>query len=260
MKQNWPEVVEPIMCKAGDILLSYQAKQLTRTQKEEHGFVTEADLASEQFLISELSKIMPEASFCAEESGISGSTTSDYSWVIDPLDGTTNFSYGLPYYCISVALTYRDEPQFGMIYQPLLGELFYAQKGMGAFLNGQPITVSAPEDFNKSLIAVGLPYPAQERVNMVGMAQQVAGKAHGIRHFGAIALDLAYVAAGRLDGVMFGGLAWWDVAAGMLLIQEAGGLVSDFQGNQLNPAYRTCIGGGPMVHATVKDIVAPAND
>ncbi len=253
MKKNWQKELEPIIRKAGDILLSYQGKQLTRTQKERHGFVTQADLASEQYLIEELSKLLPEAAFWAEESGKSGE--SEYCWVIDPLDGTTNFSYGLPYFCISVALTHRDVPQVGVVYQPLLNEFFYAQQGEGVFLNGQPITVSGPERFDRSLIAVGLPYPAEERTHMVGIARVVSGKAHGIRHFGAIALDLAYVAAGRLDGVIFGGLAWWDVAAGMLLIQEAGGIVSDFQGNQLNPQYKTCIGGGPMVYTTLKEIV-----
>lgn len=255
MNHNWREVVEPIVRKAGDILLSYHGKQLTRTQKERHGFVTEADLASEQYLIKELSNVLPEASFCAEESGNSGNSDSGYSWVIDPLDGTTNFSYGLPYFCISVALTYHDVPQVGVVYQPLLNEFFYAQQGMGAFLNGQPITVSSPERLDQSLVVIGLPYPAKERAAMVGIAQKIASKVHSIRHFGAIALDLAYLATGRLDGVLFGGLAWWDVAAGMLLITEAGGRVTDFEGNQLNPQYKTCISGSPMVHAGLTDIV-----
>lgn len=255
-QKNWRQELEPIIRQAGDIVLSYYGKQLVRTQKERHGFVTQADIASEEFLIKALSRVVPEASFWAEESGKSGKSDSEYCWVIDPLDGTTNFSYGLPYFCISIALTHHDIPQVGIIYQPLLNELFYAERGKGAFLNGNTISVSAPDQFGQALIAIGFPYPRDERAQVIDIAQAVAAQAHSIRHFGAIALDLAYIAAGRADGVLFAGLAWWDLAAGMLLIQEAGGTITDFDGNQLKPSYRSCLGASSLVYDRLKRIMA----
>ncbi len=252
-KIDWQACLEPIVRKAGDILLSYYGKQLIRQEKPRHGFVTEADHASEQYLIENLAKVLPEASFFAEESGKSGS--GEYCWVIDPLDGTTNFAHGLPYFCISVALTHKDIPIVGIIFQPLSNEVFFAQSGKGAFLNGDKINVSAPVGFDKSLIALGLPYAKSKSVPLIHAAESVIKQAYAFRHLGAIALDLAYVAAGHLDGVFFTHLAWWDVAAGMLLIQEAGGMISDFTGNALNPAYNSCIAGGLQVYETLQSLL-----
>ena len=134
--------VEPIVKQAGDILRSYftQARSLKRQVKNGAGFVTEADLASEKFLIEKLSQVLPQADFCAEESGVSGN--GDYCWVIDPLDGTTNFAHGVPHFCISVALAYKNQSICGAIYQPLLDEFFWAEQGKGAWLNGKKIEVT----------------------------------------------------------------------------------------------------------------------
>lgn len=240
-------LVEPIIKQAGDILLAYYAKPLVRYEKKGHGFVTEADLASEKFLIAELAKLIPHVSFFAEESGQNGPEQSPYCWVIDPLDGTTNFAQRLPYFCISVALTYKDEPIFAMLYQPLLKELFYAIKGQGAYLNGQRIRVAqAPVD--RGIVAIGLPYAKDQKyAQLLRDAWQIARRVYAIRHFGAVALDLAYVAAGRLDAVVFEELGWWDVAAGMLLVSEAGGFVSDFQGEKLGPKYLNCIASSSVI-------------
>ena len=153
--------VESIIKEVGKLQLSYfpNARSLARHEKDGAGFVTEVDIKSEEILIERLSQIVPEADFFAEESGISGN--GDYRWIIDPLDGTINFAHGLPHFCISIALTYKNDPIFGMIYQPLLNELFWAEKGKGAWFNGERIRVSSPKSFDKSLLVVGLPYDAK---------------------------------------------------------------------------------------------------
>jgi len=243
---DWRAVLEPIIRQAGVILLSYYGKVLTCQEKKNHGFVTEADYASENYLIDQLAKVLPGASFFAEESGRLGDD--DYCWVIDPLDGTTNFVYKLPYFCISVALTYKGKPQVGILYQPLTNELFFAEQGKGAFFNGEKIKISLPKCFNNSLVAMGLPCQFLKRKQLL-QAEQIAQKVYGVRHFGAIALDLAYVACGRMDGAFFTHLAWWDVAAGMLLIEQAGGVVTDFSGQPVSKDCVSCIAGSKMVHS-----------
>lgn len=246
--------VEPIVRKAGDILLSYYGSDLTRRIKKLGGFVTEADIASEQYLMEQLAAIFPGVGFWAEESG--SSCTGDYCWVIDPLDGTTNFSQNLPYFCISVALTYREIPQLAIVYRPLLNELFYAQRGKGAFLNGAPIKVSKPADLGRSILVVGLPYVDSKRfIPMIDTIRRIAPRAFAFRHFGAAALDQAYVACGRFDAVFFEDLAWWDVAAGMLLIQEAGGKVTDFEGNAIDASYKSFVASSEHIHALLQKML-----
>ncbi len=252
-KKNWLPILEPIMRNAGAILMKYFRNGLTRSYKKEHGFFTEADLASEKYLIEQLSALLPDAAIIAEESG--NKDGGDYAWVIDPLDGTTNFVHGLPYFCVSVALTYKNDPIVGAIFQPIHDEFFYAQRNCGALLNNNSINVSESSDFGKSLIALGLPYDRQKRVPLLKAANKLSTKAYGIRHFGAAALDLAYVSCGRFDGCFFSHLAWWDVAAGLLLVQEAGGIVTDFGGNPIDPDYVSCMGAGKIVHNTLKNIV-----
>ncbi len=242
------QVVEPIMRQAGDLLLSYfRTDKIESKRKSDGSYVCNVDVASETLLKQELSKIVPEASFFAEESGISGNN--DYRWVIDPLDGTTNFAHGIPHFCISVALTHNDEQVFGIIYQPILDELFWAQQGKGAWLNGDRMAVSAPDSFEKSLLVVGLPYSANgDYEGMLKKLTLVAPDAYGFRHFGAAALDLAYVACGRADGMFFAGLSWWDFAAGDLIVREAGGQTSDFKGNPITLDAPSCVAGGATVH------------
>ncbi len=243
------KAVEPIIRNAGDILLSYFHNYTTLTcrEKEAHGFVTEADEASEEYLINELAKLSPDIAFFAEESGKRGE--GDYCWVIDPLDGTTNFAHGLPYFCISVALTHKNIPVWGAVFQPLTNEFFYAQRGKGAFRNGAQMRVSRPEGLQKSLVVVGLPYAKNESfLQLLEKIRVIAPKTYAFRHLGAVALDQAYVASGRLDGLFFRDLAWWDVAAGMLLIQEAGGKVSDFAGKAIDPDYTSFVAAGQPIY------------
>jgi myo-inositol-1(or 4)-monophosphatase len=241
--------VEPIIRKAGEILLSFYHQRLTWKEKDQRGFVTEADIASEEFLIKQLSALFPEASFFAEESGSRGEENADYCWVIDPLDGTTNFAFGIPYFCVSVALTYKHEPIFGMIYVPLFNELFYAEKGKGAYLNDQQIWVAQERPLKKALLLVGFPYEKGKAfLEVLQQVQKISSRAFAFRHLGAIALDQAYVACGRADGLFFEDLSWWDVAAGLLLIQEAGGVVTDYAGEKISPEYSSYIAANPELH------------
>jgi len=250
--------VEPIIKQAGDILLKYfsRSDRLDRRTKKGAGFVTEADLASEKFLIEELSRVVPEAAFCAEESGISGD--SQFCWVIDPLDGTTNFAHGLPHFCISIALTDNDEPIFGMIYNPVLKELFWAQKGGGACLNGKKVQTTNPAEFDQSLLVVGFPYKGidGEYAKFMDHVAEIGPKAYTFRNLGAAALDLAYVACGRFDGIFCSRMAWWDFAAGSLLVNESGGQITDFEGRELGRDSKSFAAGGSRVHKALLEFLA----
>lgn len=253
--KNLNKSLEPILRAAGKILLSYYGKQMQITLKPGNGFVTQADIASEQYLMQALLALIPGASVHAEESGASGQE-SDYCWVIDPLDGTTNFARGLPYWCVSVALTYKDLPVAGAIYVPLTDEYFFAQQGMGATCNGTPIHVSELADLGEALISIRIPYFNDLQTPDGHLAEQVVSESYGIRHLGAIALDLANIACGRLDGVILRGVAWWDVAAGIVLIQEAGGQITGFEGKKLEKSNITGIAGGKLVYTKLTKLVS----
>lgn len=235
---SFSEELRKIQERAGEILLAYFKGSYAFHEKREGGLVTDADLASEKFLIDELSKLLPQAAFHSEESGKSG--TGDYCWVIDPLDGTTNFAHGIPFFCISVALTFKDDPIIASIYDPLREEFFYAEKGERATLNGKPIKVASPDLKNQRLL-IGLPIIHNEPC--LKLLTDLGVKNYSARYFGAAALECAYVACGRLDAILFNQLAWWDIAAGMLLIQEAGGIVTDFEGNQVREVWVSFVGG-----------------
>ncbi len=249
--------IEAVIKKTGDLVLSYFHQTASYREKETGELVTEADLASERYLIEQLTKLLPGAAVIGEELGYTDGSN-DYCWVIDPLDGTTNFIHQLPYFCISVALTYKGEPIFGAVYQPLTKEYFYTLRGQGAFLNGRKIQVSDLSHIDKSVIVIGFPYKKGERFeHMLHLMSEIAPKTFAFRNFGAAALDLAYVAAGRLDAVFFEDLAWWDVAAGMLLIKEAGGITSDFEGNPIDESYKTFLGAGPALYKELQKLIVP---
>lgn len=245
--------LERILKGAGEILCSYWGKQLKHQHKRD-GFLTEADLASESYLIEKLTTLVP-ADIWAEESGQSVLNNNGYRWVIDPLDGTTNFAYGIPYFCISVALTHHDEPIHAAIYNPLQDEFWYARRGAGAWCNNKKIAVSAPKRLEDAVVGMGFSYTLHERSSLLLVAHKIVMQVQAVRNLGAIALDLALTASGRLDGVIFSHLAWWDVAAGMLLVTESGGLVSDFQGNRVVPDYESCLVGGQFLFDQLRAIV-----
>ena len=228
---------------------------LTVSTKRHNDFVTEVDQAAEQAVIQILLKAFPDHAILAEESGAHGK--SDFVWIIDPLDGTTNFIHGFPQYCVSIGLRYKGTVTQAVIYDPGRNELFTATRGHGAYLNDRRMRVSKRRQLDDALIGTGFPFRSGEHMDeYAAVLRQVMEQTAGVRRAGAAALDLAYVASGRLDGFWEMGLSPWDMAAGSLLIQEAGGLVSDFEGdgNYLECGNIVC--GTPKVFTPLLQIVA----
>ena len=201
-------------------------------EKGKQNFVTEVDKKAEQILVSGLSNLLPESGFIAEE-GTSNKRGETYNWVIDPVDGTTNFIHGVFPFAISVGLLEKEEIVAGIVYEFGLNEFFYSWKGGGAWLNGDPIQVSGVSTIGQALIATGFPYTnftyLTEFMNSMDYFMK---NSHGLRRLGSAATDIAYVACGRYDGFYEYGLHPWDIAAGILLVREAGGEVSDFSGHK----------------------------
>jgi myo-inositol-1(or 4)-monophosphatase len=197
-----------------------------------HNYVTYVDKESEKRLVAELSKIFPEAGFIVEEETIDKKGFR-YNWVIDPLDGTTNFIHSIPVFAISIALMDNEEIIVGVVYDIMQDECFYAWEGGGAWLNDRPIKVSKARKLDNSLIATGFPYTGFDKMNdYLLMIKDILDRSHGIRRLGSAAIDLVYVACGRLEGFYEYGLNPWDVAAGALIVSEAGGQVTDFDGGE----------------------------
>ena len=198
--------------------------------KRANDFVTQVDHAAEHAIIEIVRKAYPDHAVLAEESGITAGEA-DYQWIIDPLDGTTNFIHGFPQYCVSIGIRHRGDLAHGVIYDPGRNELFTASKGRGAFLNDRRIRVSKCLRLADALVGTGFPFKELTRINLyVQQLRNMMAKSAGVRRAGAAALDLAYVACGRLDAFWELGLSPWDMAAGALMIQEAGGLVGDLRG------------------------------
>jgi myo-inositol-1(or 4)-monophosphatase len=207
-----------------------KVKSIEMKQGEERNLVSEIDKTSEAKIISIIKRHYPNHAILAEESGAS-SPSADYKWVIDPLDGTTNFLHGVPIFCVTIAIEYKGEIVAGVVYDPNLEELFTAEKGSGAYCNGKRMRVTQTSDLMSSLLVTGFPYDiAQNPDNAVGHFVNFLMEGQGLRRLGSAALDLSYIAAGRFDGFWEVNLNPWDMAAGVLFVHEAGGKVSDFSG------------------------------
>jgi myo-inositol-1(or 4)-monophosphatase len=249
------EQVEPLMREVGRFQLSlFRSDSLKIQIKADGSYVSNVDIHSEQMLKKGLHAICAQAGFFAEESGQSG--VGRHQWVIDPLDGTTNYIRGIPYFAISVALTYDGRSIWGAVFNPIANDFFYAVKDHGAYCNGKKLILSQTTNFNKTVILVGLPYIKQDEYkSILDRLPQIALRSYAFRHLGAVALDQAYLASGAADGLLFSKLGWWDIAAGMLLITEAGGQVSDFQGNMVDQRYQSFVAGGVEIHSALLDIL-----
>jgi len=220
--------LKDIVLLAGDMVKNAATKTKKVTHKGRVDLVTETDVAVEMMLKERLSKLLPGSDFLAEESA-SHTELSEFTWIIDPIDGTTNFAHGLPFVAISVALWNHDRVILGAVNLPLLGELFCAAEGRGAQMNGKPISVTKETVMERSLLATGFPYDIDKYLETIlKHFRTLLPLTQGIRRPGAAALDLAYVACGRYDGFFESALNPWDTAAGILLVKEAGGLVSEF--------------------------------
>jgi myo-inositol-1(or 4)-monophosphatase len=242
--------------KAGSIInrASLDVDLVKVASKGPSDFVTEVDRAAEQAIVDILLKAYPDHAILAEESGASGD--SEYTWIIDPLDGTTNFIHGFPQYAVSIALRHREHVTQAVVFDPTRNELFTASRGRGAFLNERRIRVSRRTKLSECLIGTGFPFRSFEHLDeYVRMFRSVTEHTAGIRRPGAAALDLAYVAAGRLDGFWEIGLSPWDMAAGSLLILEAGGLVSDFKGEAAYLDEGRIVCGAPKIFPQLLNLV-----
>lgn len=214
--------------KGAEVLRFYRGRVSQIREKGRANLVTEADTASEKVIISTLRQLFPDHGILAEESG-AAEADSGYCWIIDPLDGTTNFTHGLDCYCISIAVALRGEMLAGVVLNPVSGELFTAARNRGAALNGAPIRVSATDRVQHSLLVTGFPYNFREIVApLMGRFSRCAEEARGVRRLGAAALDLCFVACGRFDGYWEQNLQPWDTAAGVMIAREAGARVTDF--------------------------------
>jgi myo-inositol-1(or 4)-monophosphatase len=227
------------------------------SQKQVNDFVTEVDHAAEKIIIETLLAAYPGHAIWAEESGREhGAQDSDFVWIIDPLDGTTNFIHGLPVYCVSIALAVKGKVEQAVVYDPTRNDLFTATKGRGAFLNDRRLRVSKRVRLQDCLISTGFPFrPGDDFNAYLRMMGDVMQKTAGLRRPGSAALDLAYVAAGYTDGFFETGLQPWDVAAGSLLVTEAGGLVGNFSGDSDFLEQKECMAGNPRVYGQLVSIL-----
>lgn len=220
------------------------------SQKEVNDFVTEVDQASEQVIIETLLEAYPKHGIWAEETGRQyGNPNSDYIWIIDPLDGTTNFIHGFPVYCVSIALSVKGKIEQAVVYDPTRNDLFTATRGRGAFLNNRRIRVSKRIRMSECLITTGFPFrKGDDYKQFMEIYTKMMQSTAAIRRPGAAALDLAYVAAGFSDGFFEKGLSPWDVAAGSLLVQEAGGLIGNYTGEADFLESRECMAANPKIY------------
>ena len=227
--------------------------------KGPNDFVTEVDQAAEQAIIDILLEAYPGHGILAEESGRSqGAKNSEFTWIIDPLDGTTNFVHGFPVYAVSIALAHRNVVQQAVVYDPTRNDMFYASRGRGSFVNDRRLRVSRRTRLSDSLVGTGFPFRKGDNFKRyVKMFEEIMQSCAGLRRPGAAALDLCYVAAGYYDGFFETGLNPWDVAAGSLIITEAGGLIGNFTGEADYLYQREVVAGNPKVYGQLVQILAP---
>jgi len=248
--------------KAGEQIVraSDDLDRIEVTAKGRNDFVSEVDRAAEREIAYQLRKAYPDHAILGEEGGLQGDEDADYRWVIDPLDGTTNFLRGIPHYAVSIACLYKGKVEHAVIVDPVRREEFTASRGRGAALNGRRIRVSDRASLDGALLGTGIPFRnhCDELLGPYAKSIEVlAGQCAGIRRAGAASLDLAYVAAGRLDAFWEKGLAIWDIAAGALLVREAGGLISDFNGADKHLENGDVVCGNPKYFKAVLQLTRP---
>lgn len=244
---------------AGAILQDFAARGFQIENKGRINLVTEADLASERHIKQLISSHYPTHRILAEESGASSdesNSSEQYTWIIDPLDGTTNFSHGFPCYAVSIGIEYKGESVAGVIYDPCRDEMFAAERGAGATCNDQKIQVSEIERLERALVVSGFPYDVRERMEEYLPAwREFLNHAQGVRRLGAAAIDMACVAAGRMDGFWEQGLNAWDVAAGWVIIEEAGGCVTKLDGSPFDNHSASLLCSNGLVHDEMLDVL-----
>ena len=222
--------------------------------------MTNMDRASEDFLFNEIRAMYPDDTIIAEE-GSRKDTAGEYIWYVDPLDGTNNYAHGLPFFCVSIGLFSRTKNRViaGVVYNPFLGEMFWASESAGAYLNNSPIHVSPVDDIGISLLATGFPYDRENREkNNMREFNNMLPKIQGIRRMGSAAIDLCHVACGRIDGYWEQQLSPWDTAGGCIIVEEAGGKVTRFDGGHFNPETPQILASNGKIHEQMTKIIAQA--
>lgn len=228
MREHYKTVLTDALTSAGKLIQDrFQTRFSIKQKSGLNNLVTEVDEAAEQLIRDTVLEAFPAHAFLGEESDeITGK--GGYQWIVDPIDGTTNFAQGIPLCCVSIALMEDDQVILGGVYNPMLNELFFAEKGKGAFLNGEAIRVSEKTDFNRACLVTGFPYQFPEGKDITAVFSRLVKKGLPVRRLGSAAMDLCWVACGRFDGFWEYNLQPWDIAAGYLIVEEAGGRVSDF--------------------------------
>ena len=228
------------------------------TNKGDINLVTEADLASENLIIERIRSYYPQHGILAEESGeavLVGGRRSEWKWIIDPLDGTTNYAHGYPCFCVSIALEHEGVLEIGVVYDPVRDEMFAAERGQGATLNDRTIRVSDVDTLNNAMLCTGFPYNVRERPDFARDFTNFTMAAQAVRRDGSAAIDLAYVACGRFDGFWEDGLNAWDTAAGLVLIQEARGRVSNFDDEPLDVYTAKVLASNGLIHDQMRAVL-----
>ena len=245
MWENELQVASAAAREAGTVLKKQFGAATNVKKKGRIDLVTDSDLQAEKIILEMISAHFSSDHVIAEESGSRGAS-SERTWLIDPLDGTTNFAHGFPFFAVSIALEFRGNIVLGIVYNPHLEEYFEAVKGSGAFLNGRPIAVSKTREINDSLLATGFPYDIQDHTeDVLHLFGRMIKKAQGVRRPGSAALDLCYVACGRIDGFWEKGLQPWDTAAGTIIVKEAGGMLATYRGSDYSPYEKSVVAANP---------------
>ena len=244
------------MRKAGKVIRENRDHLHRIEHKGAVDLVTEIDRMAEKLIVTMIRNAFPSHQIVAEEGGLE-KKESDYIWYVDPLDGTTNYAHGYPHYSVSIALQHREEIVRGFVLDPIRDELFSAAEGRGAFLNGKKIRTSAAATLEECLLATGFPYELDRRPHALSLVGRVLGRVQGVRRDGSAALNLAYTAAGRLDGYWETTLKPWDCAAGFLLVTEAGGVVSDLGGGDFDIRKPGLVAGNPRIHPKLVQAIGP---
>jgi myo-inositol-1(or 4)-monophosphatase len=233
---------------AGRILAERFGRVRVQYKQNDIDLLTEADLASESYILEQIRSHYPRHAVLSEEAGASATAGAEFRWIIDPLDGTTNYAHGYPCFCVSIALEHRGELIVGVVYDPTRDELFAAERGAGATLNGRRMRVSETSQLSRALLCTGFPYNVRERRDFTREWRNFTLHAHGVRRDGSAALDLAYVAAGRFDAFWEDGLSPWDMAAGALLVAEAGGCVTNYNNGPLDINKPPLVASNGLIH------------
>ena len=243
--------------RAGDVMLQRFGTDVRVDKKGAIDLVTEVDVAIEREFRARIAERFPEHKVLGEEMGGSLEVPEGPCWVFDPIDGTTNFAHGIPIFCSSLALEIDGVAQVAAVYDPTRRELFTAERGGGAFLNGKPMKVSAADTLLEAVLVTGFPYDVHSRVaEIVGLFGEFVGRARAVRRLGSAAIDLCYVAAGRMDGFWERDLNAWDIAAGALLVEEAGGTISNFKGEPFASRGRDVLASNGTIHQAMLDVIA----